>query len=354
MKWSLPFPADRARSLACRSAQHAEGATATITRRTLIAGSVAAVFAPGLGHAQTSTDGWPSRPVRLVVPFPPGGGTDNVARILNTRLSEVWGQQVLIENRGGAGSNIGNEVVARATPDGYTMLFAAFPLATNKFIYPTLPYDPVADLAPVSLIGTFPNIVVVPNTSPAKSILEFIAHAKANRGDITYGSPGIGTSPHLNGELFARMTGIEMTHVPYRGAGPAMVDLIPGRLSLMFNTSGASMPHVQAGRLRALAVTSAKRFSAVPELPTVAESGVPGFDVSSWYALFAPARTPPAILRKMNADAVTVMREPAIRQKIEGLGLEVVASTPEELGAFLRAEMAKWEPVIKAAGIIAQ
>jgi tripartite-type tricarboxylate transporter receptor subunit TctC len=326
-----------------------------INRRRLIAASTAALVGPSvLAHAQTGAEGWPSRPVRLVVPFPPGGGTDNVGRILNARLSEVWGQQVVIENRGGAGSNIGNEVVARATPDGYTILFAAFPLATNKFIYPSLAYDPVGDLAPITLIGTFPNILVVPVTSPAKSVSELIAHVKANRGDITYGSPGIGTSPHLNGELFARMAGVEMTHVPYRGAGPAMTDLIPGRLSMMFNTSGASMPHVNTGRLRALAVTSAKRFTVVPELPTIAESGVPGFDVSSWYALFAPAKTPPAIVRKMNADAVAVLREPQVRKRIEDLGLEVVGSTPDELGAFLRAEMTKWEPVIKAAGITAQ
>jgi tripartite-type tricarboxylate transporter receptor subunit TctC len=326
-----------------------------ITRRRLIAASAGAALAPAVlrrsAHAQAA---WPSRPVRLVVPFPPGGGTDNVGRILNTRLSEIWGQQVVIENRGGAGSNIGNEVVARAAPDGYTMLFAAFPLATNKFIYPTLAYDPVADLAPITLIGTFPNILVVPNASPVKSVSELIAYIKANRGDITYGSSGIGTSPHLNGELFSRMIGADMTHIPYRGAGPATVDLIGGRLTFMFNTSGALMPHVQSGRLRALAVSSAKRFSAVPELPTVAESGVPGFDVSSWYALFAPAKTPAAIISKMNADAVAVMREPPVRQRIEGLGIEVVASTPEELAAFLKAEMAKWEPVIKAAGIVAQ
>jgi tripartite-type tricarboxylate transporter receptor subunit TctC len=326
-----------------------------INRRRLIATSAAALVGPSLlAHAQSGAEGWPSRPVRLVVPFPPGGGTDNVGRILNARLSEVWGHQVVIENRGGAGSNIGNEVVARATPDGYTILFAAFPLATNKFIYPSLAYDPVADLAPITLIGTFPNVLTVPVTLPANSVSELIAHAKANRGDITYGSPGIGTSPHLNGELFARMAGIEMTHVPYRGAGPAMTDLIPGRLSMMFNTSGAAMPHVDTGRLRALAVTSAKRFSVVPELPTIAEAGVPGFDVSSWYALFAPAKTPPAIVRKMNADAVAVLREPQVRKRIEDLGLEVVGSTPEELGAFLRAEMTKWEPVIKAAGITAQ
>jgi tripartite-type tricarboxylate transporter receptor subunit TctC len=326
-----------------------------ITRRRLIAASAGAALAPAVlrrsAHAQAA---WPSRPVRLVVPFPPGGGTDNVGRILNTRLSEIWGQQVVIENRGGAGSNIGNEVVARAAPDGYTMLFAAFPLATNKFIYPTLAYDPVADLAPITLIGTFPNILVVPNASPVKSVGELIAYIKANRGDITYGSSGIGTSPHLNGELFSRMIGVDMTHIPYRGAGPATVDLIGGRLTFMFNTSGALMPHVQSGRLRALAVSSAKRFSANPDIPTVAESGVPGFDVSSWYALFAPAKTPAAIIGKMNADAVAVMREPAVRQRIEGFGIEVVASTPEELSAFLKAEMTKWEPVIKAAGIVAQ
>ena len=325
-----------------------------ITRRRLIASAAGAWFAPAVFTRDAHADNWPSRVVRLVVPFPPGGGTDAVGRILSARLAEVWGQQVIIDNRGGAGSNIGNEVVARAAPDGYTILFAAFPLATNKFIYASLAYDPVADLTPITLIGTFPNILVVPNTSPAKSVVEFIAYAKANRGDITFGSAGIGTSPHLNGELFKRMAGFEMTHIPYRGAGPSIIDLIPGRLSMMFNTSGALLPHVRAGRMRALAVSSGKRFSAVPELPTVAEAGGPGFDVSSWYALFAPAKTPPAIVQKMNADAVAVMREPQVRERLESLGLEVVGSTPEQLGAFLKAEMVKWEPVIKAAGIVAQ
>ncbi len=326
-----------------------------ITRRRLIATSAAAALAPAvLTRSAGAQANYPTKAVRLIVPFPPGGGTDNVGRILSARLSEVWGQQMVIENRGGAGSNLGNEVVARANPDGYTVLFAAFPLATNKFIYPTIPYDPIADFAPISLIGTFPNILVVPNTSPVKSVADLIAFAKANRGDITYGSSGIGTSPHLNGELFSRMVGVEMTHIPYRGAGPAIIDIIGGRLTFMFNTSGSLMPHVQAGRLRALAVSSGKRFSAEPSIPTVAESGVPGFDVVSWYALFAPAKAPPAIVAKLNADAVAVMREPEVRQRLEGLGLEVAASTQAELGAFLRAEMAKWEPVIKAAGIVAK
>jgi tripartite-type tricarboxylate transporter receptor subunit TctC len=326
-----------------------------VTRRQLIATSAAALasgFMMRPVYAQ-GTD-WPARPVRLIVPFPPGGGTDAVGRVLSARLSEVWGQQMIIENRGGAGSNIGAEAAARATPDGYTIFFAAFPLATNRFIYPTLAYDPVADFTPITLICTFPNVLVVPNTSPVKSVVELLAHAKAHRGDITFGSAGIGTSLHLSGELFMRMAGIEMTHIPYRGAGPALTDLIGGRLTLMFTTAASATPHVRAGRLRALAVSSAKRFSAAPELPTVAEAGVPGFDVSSWYALFAPAKTPPEIVQKAHADAVAVMREPAIRQRLEGLGLEVVSSTPQELAAFLKAEMGKWEPVIKAAGIKAQ
>jgi tripartite-type tricarboxylate transporter receptor subunit TctC len=326
-----------------------------ITRRKLMAATAGAVLAPAvLARAQTGADGYPSRPVRLIVPFPPGGGTDAVGRVISPRLSEIWGQQMIIENRGGAGSNIGNELAARATPDGYTVLFAAFPLGTNRFIYPTLAYDPIGDFAPITLICTFPNVMVVPNTSPVKSVAEFIAFAKANRGDITFGSSGIGTSLHLCGELFARMAGIEMTHVPYRGAGPALTDLIGGRLSLMFSTAASAMPHVRAGRLRALAVTSAKRFSAEADLPTIAEAGVPGFDVSSWYGLSAPAKTPPAIVSKLNADAVAVLREAPIRQRLEHVGLEVVGSTPQEFGAFLQAEMAKWEPVIKAANITAQ
>jgi tripartite-type tricarboxylate transporter receptor subunit TctC len=292
--------------------------------------------------------------VRLIIPFPPGGGNDVVGRILSPRLTEIWGQQIIIENRGGAGSNIGAELAARAAPDGYTIFFGSFPLAINRFIYPTLAYDAVADFVPITLICTFPNLLVVPPDSPLTSVAELLAHAKAKRGDLTFGSAGIGTSLHLSGELFVRMAGIEMTHIPYRGAGPAITDLMGGRLTMMFSTAASLIPHVRAGRVRALAVSSAKRFSAVPELPTVAEAGVPGFDVSSWYALFAPAKTPPAIVEKISADSVATMREPQVRERLEGLGLEVVASTPQELGAFFQAEITKWEPIIKAAGIVAQ
>jgi tripartite-type tricarboxylate transporter receptor subunit TctC len=326
-----------------------------INRRKLIAASTAALVGPGvLARAQTGAESWPSRPVRLIIPFPPGGGNDVVGRILSPRLTEIWGQQIIIENRGGAGSNIGAELAARAAPDGYTIFFGSFPLATNPFIYAKLAYDAVADFAPITLICTFPNLLVVPPDSPLKSVAELVAHAKDKSGDLTFGSAGIGTSLHLCGELFGRMAGIQMTHIAYRGAGPAITDLMGGRLTMMFSTAASLMPHVRAGRLRALAVSSAKRFSAAPELPTVAEAGVPGFDVSSWYALFAPAKVPPAIVQKINADAVATMRDPQVRERLEGLGLEVVASTAQELGTFFKAEMAKWEPVIKAAGITAQ
>jgi tripartite-type tricarboxylate transporter receptor subunit TctC len=326
-----------------------------ITRRKLLAASAAAMVGSSVSaRAQSGAEGWPSRPVRLIIPFPPGGGNDVVGRILSPRLTEIWGQQIVIENRGGAGSNIGAELAAKAVPDGYTIFFGSFPLAVNPFIYPKLNYNAVTDFVPITLICTFPNLLVVPPDSPLKSVAELVAHAKDKGGDLTFGSAGIGTSLHLCGELFVRMAGIQMTHIAYRGAGPAITDLMGGRLTMMFSTAASLMPHVRAGRLRALAVSSAKRFSAAPELPTVAEAGVPGFDVSSWYALFAPAKVPPAIVQKINADAVATMRDPQVRERLEGLGLEVAASTPQELGAFFKAEMTKWEPVIKAAGIKAE
>ncbi len=301
----------------------------------------------GAAHAQT----WPTRFVRIVVPFPPGGGTDAIARILAARLSQQWGQQVPVENKGGGATNIGTDMVARSEPDGYTMLLQSMPLAVNRFLFATLPYDPVADLAPVSLLCDYPNVMAVPITSAARSVAEFIAYAKANPGKVTFASSGNGTSVHLSGELFKRMAGIEMTHVPYRGAGPALNDLIPGRVDVMFNNIGAVLPLIQAGKLRALAVTTAKRTPAAPELPPIAESGVPGFDVSSWYAVFMPAKTPPEIVRKASADTVAALAYPATRARLEQLGVVVIGSTPEGLAAYLRAEMDKWGPLIREAGI---
>ena len=322
-----------------------------INRRDLVRLAAASALAPALSTRASAQSGWPNRYVRLVVPFPPGGGTDAIARVVSVKLSEMWGQQMVVENRGGGATNIGTEAVARAEPDGYTILLQSLPLAVNQFLFPSIPYDPVADLAPVSLLCDYPNIMVVPNNSPAHSVTDFIAYAKANRGKISFASSGHGTSVHLSGELFKRMAGIEMLHVPYRGAGPAFNDLIPGRVDVMFNNIGAVLPLIQGGKLRGLAVTSAKRTPAAPDLPPIAEVGVPGFDVSSWYAFFAPARTPPDIIRKLHADTVTALNDHATKQKLEGLGVVVRGSTPNELAAFLKAEMGKWGPVIKEAGI---
>jgi tripartite-type tricarboxylate transporter receptor subunit TctC len=326
---------------------------AMISRRQLIATSAATILAPAIiGRAQAQS--WPHRFVRLVVPFPPGGGTDVVARIVTNRLSEVWGQQMVIENKPGAGSNIGAETAARAEPDGYTVLIGALPLVVNRFIYPSLSYDSLTDFAPVTMICRYPNLLVVPNSSPAKSVGELIAHGKANNGKLTFASSGIGTSPHLSGELFKRMAGFEMTHVPYRGVAPALNDIIPGRVDMMFNTAGGVLQQARAGQVRGLAVSTAVRFPTAMEFPTVAESGLPGFDVSSWYAFFVPVKTPAAIVKKLHDDTVAILAEPAIKERLEQVGVEVVGSTPERLAAQVRAETELWGPVIKAAGIKSQ
>jgi len=301
----------------------------------------------GVAEAQT----WPTRFVRVVVPFPPGGGTDAIARVVSAQLSVQVGQQVVVENKGGGATNIGTEMVARAEPDGYTLLLQSMPLAVNRFLFASLPYDPLADLAPVILLCDYPNVMAVPVTSPARSVAEFIAYAKSNPGKVTFASSGHGTSVHLSGELFKRMAGIEMTHVPYRGAGPALQDLVPGRVDVMFNNIGAVMPLIKGGQLRALGVTSSKRAAELPDVPTVSEAGVPGFDVSAWYALFVPARTPPAVIQKLNADTVLALADPATRTRLEQLGVGVIGSSPEELRAYLKAEMDKWGVIIKEAGI---
>jgi tripartite-type tricarboxylate transporter receptor subunit TctC len=322
-----------------------------ITRRHLVVLAAASALAPATSIRAGYAQGWPRRTVRLIVPFAPGGGTDAVARIISTRLSEIWGQQMVIENRGGAGSNIGIETVARSDPDGHTVLIASLPFAINRYIYPSVSYDPVADFAPVSLVALYPNLMVVPNSSLVTSVREFIEHAKQNRGKITFASSGTGTSPHLSGELFKRRAGIEMTHVPYRGVAPALNDVIPGRVDVMFNTMAGVLQPTRAGQLRGLAVTSAERFPTAPEFPTVAESGLPGFNVSAWYSLFVPVKTPPDVVKQLHADITKVLTEPAVKKRMDQVGVLVVASTPAELGAHLKSESELWAPVIKAAGI---
>src|SRR5271166_5927571 len=293
---------------------------------------------------------WPVRFVRLVVPLAPGGPTDLVARLLGEPLSKSWGQQVVIENKPGAGGNLAAEAVARSDPDGYTVLFATSSLAVNRTLYRSLGYDPIADFAPIAHLTSFPFFMFVPSSSPAKSVREFIALAKANPGKLTLASPGTGTAPHLTGELFKHMAGIEMTHVPYRGAGPVLNDLIPGRVDLYF-ASGALLENMRAGQIRALAVTGSQREPAAPELPTVAESGVPGFAATSWHGLFLPGRTSQEIVKKMSADAITALSEPVLRGKLEQNGYGVVGSGPEELANLLKSEIDKWGSVIRQAGI---
>src|SRR5262245_31631729 len=316
----------------------------------LTAGAAALPVASRVAKAQA----YPSRPVRLILPYLAEGSTDIVARLIANQLSAAWGQQVVVENRGGAGGNIGALAAVQAPPDGYTVLMGSVFLGTNPFLYSSLGYDPVADLAPVALICVFPNLMVVPLSSPAKSVQGFIDYAKANRGRIAFGSSGAGASLHLSGELFKRLAGIEMTHVPYRGGSAAYNDLIPGRIDVMFSNLPGALPQVQNGQVRGLGVTSAKRSPYAPQFPTIAEAGVPGFEVTVWYGLFLPAKTPADIIQKVHDDAVAVLAQPTLKQKLEEMGADVTPSTPAELAVHLNSEMAKWGPIIKELGIKAE
>src|SRR5262245_21610692 len=312
----------------------------------LAAGAAAQPTLSRLARAQA----WPSRVVHFVVGFPAGGGADATTRILAARLSELWSQQVVVENRGGAGGNLAHEMVAHASPDGYTMLMGTNSVPVNPFLFPGLTFDPLTDFAPVSLIGTYPNLIVVPANAPDRTLPELIARAR--REQVTFATPGVGSSPHLAAELFKHMAKIDMVHVPYRGvAAGAMNDLLAGRLDAMFNTTGSLLQSVRAGQVRALAISSAARAQSAPEIPTFAESGVPGYAVESWYAVFVPARTPAEIVRKMHADVTAALGEPAVKARFEPLGVTVASSTPEELGTRMKAEAELWGPIIKAAGI---
>jgi tripartite-type tricarboxylate transporter receptor subunit TctC len=325
-----------------------------LTRRHLIALSAAQAFAPTpfirQARAQAPKADFPNRPVRLIVPVAAGGPTDIVARMLAEKLSKIWGQQVVIENKGGAGTNIGNEYVAQSDPDGYTVLFATASLAVNTSLYRSLSYDPIADFAPVSLVTQLAYFVFVPNSSPAHSIKEFIDHARSRPGKLTMASPGTGSAPFLAEMLFLQMAGIEMTHVPYRGASPAFTDLIPGRVDCYFG-SGALLSYARSGQVRILATTGPKRDAAAPDVPTIAVAGVPGYDVTAWQALFVPAKTPPEIVRKISADTTASLAEPAIKDKLAANGYVAEGSSPEALEKLLKSEIAKWSAVIKSVGI---
>ena len=268
-----------------------------LNRRRFLGSAAAVLAAPSLSRRAAAGD-WPAKPVRVVVPFTPGGSTDITARLVSNRLQEVWGQSVVVENKPGAGGNIAADMVAHSDADGYTIFIVGPGMATNKFLYPSLSYDPVGDFAPVTRLITQPNLMCVPNSSPAKSVQEFIAFCHANRGKVTYASSGNGTTLHLSGELFKRLAKVEMTHIPYRGGAPAINDLIPGRVDVIFDNMPSILQHVKGGSLRGLAVTTRERVRVTPEIPTIAESGVPGFDVFSWFGFFVPARTPQDVIAK--------------------------------------------------------
>jgi tripartite-type tricarboxylate transporter receptor subunit TctC len=293
---------------------------------------------------------YPARPIRFIVPFPPGGGNDIVGRILAAQLGQGLGQQIVIDNRGGAGGTIGTDIAAKAPPDGYTMLVNNISLAVNHTLFPKLPYDTLKELAPVSLVGRQPNVVVVHPGVAAKSVRELLALARAKPGQINYGSGGSGTASHLATEMLKLMTKTDLVHVPYKGLGPALTDLMGGRLEVIISTLASALPQMKAGKLRPLAVTTARRSAFFPEVPTMDEAGVKGYEFSTWYGLLVPAGTPMAIVDTLNRETKGAVASSLVREQFAAQGLEPTASTPQEFGAYLKSEVAKWGRVIKASG----
>jgi tripartite-type tricarboxylate transporter receptor subunit TctC len=305
-----------------------------------------------LGYGSAIAQPYPSKPVRLVLPYPPGGGSDTIGRPLAQKMSENLGQQVVVENRGGASGNIGMEYVARSAPDGYTLVFAlTAQLAVNPGLYQKLPYDPIKDYAPISLLGAGGYILVAHPSLPAKNVKELITLAKARPGQIAYSSSGNGSGGHLAMELLNHMAGIKMLHVPYKGGGPALVDCLAGQVQLLFATQLASWQHIQAGRIRALATSTLKRPTSLPDLPTVAEAGLPGFDAGVWYGLLAPAGTPREIVTRLNGEVVRALQQADYRKLLVGNTIEPIGSSPEQLGQYIKSELAKWSKVIKDANV---
>jgi len=309
--------------------------------------TLCAVSSPILAQAD-----WPNKAITYVVPFAVGGNTDTLARLIGQKLSPALGQPVIIENKPGAGGNIGSDFVAKAKPDGYTILGGTISShAINPSIYPSMPYDAVKSFEPVILIGSSPLVLCAAANTPYKTLQDVIAAAKAKPGTIAFASPGNGTSPHLAGELLKTSAHIDLTHVPYKGSGPALADVIGGSVPLMFDTMLVVGEQVKAGKLRPLAVASSKRIASLPNVPTVAEAGLPGFEVVSWQAIFAPAGTPKPIVQRLNTEIAKVLKMPDVKAKLDGLGVDPAAGPPQELADFQKAEIAKWAKVVKAANI---
>jgi tripartite-type tricarboxylate transporter receptor subunit TctC len=323
-----------------------------MNRRTLIAALAAslvvAVAVPPAALAQTA---FPTRPIRIVVPFPPGGTTDILARAAAQKMAEAWKEQAVVDNRPGAGGNIGAELVAKAPPDGYTMLMGTVGThSINASLYAKMPYDHVRDFAPVILVAAVPNVLVVHPSVPVNTVAELIAYAKANPGKLNFASSGSGTSIHLAGELFKVMAGVQMAHVPYKGSAPAIADLVGGQVQLMFDNLPSALPQITAGRLRALGVTSAQRAPALTGVPTIAESGLPGYEASSWFGLLAPAGTPKDVVAKVNGEVARWLASPEAKEKLLSQGANAAGGTPEDFARHIAAETAKWQQVVKASG----
>jgi tripartite-type tricarboxylate transporter receptor subunit TctC len=310
------------------------------------------VLASAFGCGTTAAQGYPSKPIRFVVPYPPGGPLDIMARAVGQKLTEAWGQPVVVDNRAGAGGNIGADLVAKSPPDGYTLLMGAVAThAINPTLYGKVPYDPIKDFAPVALVAQVPNILVVHPSVPARTVPELIELARARPGYLNFGSGSTGSTGHLAGELFNTMAGVKMVHIPYKGGAPAMADLLAGQVQLMFDNLANALPNVRAGKLRALAVTTLARSPAVPELPTIAQSGLPGFDLTTWFGVMVPAGTPPEVVARLNAEIVRALGAKDMRERLEKMGAELPASnTPEHFAAFIRAEAAKYAKVVRDSG----
>jgi len=314
----------------------------------LSAAALCGCLAAGIAYAQSD---YPHKPIRIVVPVAPGGGTDFTARLIGQKLAEAWGQSVIIDNRPGAAGNLGVEIVSKAQPDGYTLVMPITSFSINPSLYAKLPFDTVRDFAPVVLAASAPLLLVVNPGVPAQSVKDLVALAKAKPGAMNYANSGSGTTAHLAGELFKRMAGVDIVSIAYKGGGPAVIDLIAGQVQIYFSTIPAALQQVKAGRLRALAVTSSKRVPELPDMPTVAESGLPGFEVVGWFGLFAPAGTPKPAIARLNTEIVRILNAPESRERLSGHGLIPGGGTPDELGRFLQAEIAKWRKLIKETGI---
>ncbi|MBX9773217.1 MAG: tripartite tricarboxylate transporter substrate binding protein [Xanthobacteraceae bacterium] len=319
--------------------------------RIVLSVAIGAVVLSAEAQAQANAQSWPQRPVRIVVPSPPAGGTDIVARVMAEHFSKAFKQQFFVENRPGAGNMIGIESVARAANDGYTFLMTASTLALNSVLYKKVSYDPIKDFAPITLAAKAPNVLIVNPSVPAKTLPEFIALAKAQPGKLTYGTPGIGTSPHMCMELFKSMAGVDLQHIPYRGTVPALTDVMSGQISGMFSTALSAKPQIEAGKVRAFGVSTAARSASMPDIPSIAEAGVPGYEAVQWYGFLAPAGTPAAIIAQIHAESMKALNAAEMKEKLALDGAEPAPTSPEEFGAHIRNEIEKWRKVAKAAGI---